>query len=92
MRLKDHFTRNINNKIFTVAEFLDIEKAFDTTWHPGLLLSKLEFSNSLIKFISYFLSKCKFNVLVEGEMSTPREMLAGVPPGSVLSVTLFNIL
>jgi hypothetical protein len=31
--------------------FLDIEKAFDTTWHIGLLhkLSKLEFSTSLIK-------------------------------------------
>jgi hypothetical protein len=36
--------------------FLDIEKAFDATWHPGLLykLSELEFPTSLIKLISSF--------------------------------------
>jgi retron-type reverse transcriptase len=72
---------------------LDIEKAFDTTWHTGLLykLSKLEFSISLIKLISSLLSQRKFRVLFEGEMSTPRVMQAGVPQGSVLSPTLFNM-
>jgi hypothetical protein len=41
------------------AVFLDIEKAFDTTWRSGLLyqLSKLEFSISLIKLIGSFLSQ-----------------------------------
>jgi hypothetical protein len=35
----------------TAAVFLGIEKAFDITWHSGLLykLSKLEFLTSLIK-------------------------------------------
>jgi hypothetical protein len=52
------------------AVFLVIEKAFDSTWHLGLLykLSKLQFSTSLIKLISSFLSKRKFRVSVEGEM------------------------
>jgi hypothetical protein len=56
-----------------VYGFLDIEKAFVTTWHPGFLykLSKLHFSTSLIKLISSFLSNRKFRVLVESEMSTP---------------------
>jgi hypothetical protein len=47
MRLMDHVTLNFNNKMSTAAVFLDIEKAFDTTWHPGLLykLSNLKFSN-----------------------------------------------
>jgi hypothetical protein len=26
---------NFNNKMSMAAVFLDIEKAFDTTWHPG---------------------------------------------------------
>jgi hypothetical protein len=67
--------------------------AFDTTWHPGLLynLSNLKFSASLIKLISLFLSQRKFRVSVEGEISTPRYMQAGVPQGSVLSPTLYNL-
>jgi hypothetical protein len=64
MRLTDHVTLNFNNNISTAAVFLDIEKAFDTTWHPGLLnkLSKLEFSAAIIKLISSFLSNRKFRV------------------------------
>jgi hypothetical protein len=93
MRLTDHLTFNFNNKISTAAVFLDIEKAFDTTWLSGLLykLSKLEFSTNLIKLIGSFLSQRKFRVSVEGEMSTPRVMQAGVPQGSVLSPTLYNL-
>jgi hypothetical protein len=77
----------------TAAVFLDIEKAFDTTWHTGLLykLSKLEFSTNIIKLLSSFLPQRKFKVSVEGVMSTPREMQAGVPQGSFLSPTLFNL-
>jgi hypothetical protein len=37
MRLADHVTRNFNNKMSTAAGFLDIEKAFDTTWYTDLL-------------------------------------------------------
>jgi hypothetical protein len=33
MRLTDHVTCNFNNKMSTAAVLLDIEKAFDTTWH-----------------------------------------------------------
>jgi hypothetical protein len=93
MRLTDHVTPNFNNNLSTAAVFLDIEKAFDTTWHPGLLykLSELEFPTNLIKLISSFLSHRKLRVSVEDEMSTAREMQAGVPQGSVLSPTLYNI-
>jgi hypothetical protein len=92
MRLTGHVTLNFNN-MSTAAVFLGIERAFDTTWHSGLLykLSKLEFSTSLIKFISSFLSQRKFSVSIEGKMPMPREFRAGVPHGSVLSPTLFNL-
>jgi hypothetical protein len=58
-KLTDHVTLNFNNKIFTAAVFLNIEKAFDITWHSGLLykLCKLEFSTSFIKLIDPFPSQ-----------------------------------
>jgi hypothetical protein len=92
MRLTGHATLNFNN-MSTAAVFLDIEKAFDTLWHPGLLykLYKLELSSNLINLINSSLSERQFRASVEGEMSTPRDIKAGVPQGSVLSLTLYNL-
>jgi len=69
----DHVTLNFNN-VSTAAVFLDIVKAFDTTWHAGLLyeLSKLHFPASILKLISSFLFDRKFRV--ESKMSTLREI------------------
>jgi hypothetical protein len=80
MRLTDSVSLNFNNNMSMVAVFLDIGKAFDKTWHLCLLyiLSELKFSISLIKLISSFLSQRKFRILVEGEMSLPRDIQAGV--------------
>jgi hypothetical protein len=91
MNLTDHVTLDFKNYMSTVAVFLDIEKACDTSWHLGLLckFSTLQCSHSLIKLISNFLSQRNFRVLVEGEISTPRDMKAGVPQGSVLSPILY---
>jgi hypothetical protein len=77
----------------TAAVFLHIEKAFDTFWHPGLLykVSKMEFSSNLIKLIRSSVSERKFGVSMEGEMSTPRDIKAGVLQGSILSPTLYNL-
>jgi hypothetical protein len=35
MSLDDHFTLNFNNNMSMAAVFLDVEKAFDKTWHLG---------------------------------------------------------
>jgi hypothetical protein len=37
MWLTDRVTLSFNNNMYTAAVSLDIERAFDTTWHPGLL-------------------------------------------------------
>jgi retron-type reverse transcriptase len=77
----------------TAAVFLDIEKAFDITWHSGLLykLSELSFSTNVIKLISSLLTNRKFKVFVEGEFSTLRNIAAGVPQGSVLAPILYGL-
>jgi hypothetical protein len=77
----------------TAVVFLDIEKAFDTTWHFDLLYnsSGLELSTSFIKLIASFLTGRKFEVLVEGKLSTPRKIAAGVSQGSVLAPVLYSL-
>jgi hypothetical protein len=93
MRLTDHLTLNFNNNMTTAAVFLDIENAFDKIWHIGLLykLSELTFLTSLITLINSFLSQRKFRVSIEDELSSPRNIQAGVPQGSVLSPTLYSL-
>jgi hypothetical protein len=87
MRLTDHF----NNNMSTAAVFLDIEKAFDTTWHLLYKLSELQFPINLIKLIASFLTNRKIKVSVEGELSSPRKVAAGVPQGSVLAPVLYSL-
>jgi hypothetical protein len=63
MRLAHYATLNFNINVSTAAVLLDIERAFDTTCHSGLLyeLSELKFSASLINRITSFLTErtCK---------------------------------
>jgi hypothetical protein len=33
----NHITLNVNSVMSMATVFLDIEKAFDTTWHRGML-------------------------------------------------------
>jgi hypothetical protein len=54
-------------------------------------LSEIKFFTSLIKLISSLLSQRKFRVLVEGEMSAPRDTQVGVPQNSVLTSTLYTL-
>lgn len=73
--------------------FLDVEKSFDTTWHPALLykLSNLQYSTSIIEIRSSFPSSRKFRVSVESEIPTPWETQAGVPHCPILP-SIHNIL
>jgi hypothetical protein len=85
-RLTDYVTLNFSISLSTAAVFLDVEKGFGTTWHPDLLykLAQLQFSASIIKLISAFLSGRTFGNSFEGELSTALKIQAGVPQGFIL--------
>lgn len=70
---------------------LDISKAFDRVWHAGLLakLPMYGIHPSLVTWIGSFLSGRSIQVRLDGVVSRPRSITAGVPQGSVLSPTLF---
>ena len=72
---------------------LDLTSAFDCFRHDALLykMSSLRFPLFLRKIVDSFLSGRMFGIAVGHSSSTVRNMLVGVPQGSVISLTLFNI-
>ena len=76
-----------------VAVFFDLEKAYDTTWKYGILndLHDCGLRGRLPDFISKFLIDREFRVRVGSTLSDLHDQEMGVPQGSILSVTLFNI-
>jgi len=74
-----------------VSVFFDLEKAYDTTWKHGILhdLHMCGLRGRLPEFISNFLASRHFRVRIGSCLSELHVQEAGVPQGSILSVTLF---
>ena len=76
-----------------VAVFFDLEKAYETTWRYGIMkdLHNMGLRGRLPNFIKVFLTDRKFRVRIGRTLSDIQNQEEGVPQGSILSVTLFNI-
>lgn len=77
----------------TVGVFFDLAKAYDTTWRYGILRDMYDMGlrGTLPEYVRRFLSHRRFRVAVNWELSDEHIQVAGVPQGSILSVTLFAI-
>ena len=82
-----------NPPLDTRVDFLDISKAFDRVWHEGLIfkLQSYGITGSLLSLLKDFLSERFQRVLLNGQVSTWENILAGVPQGSILGPLLFLI-
>ena len=75
------------------AIFMDLSKAFDTINHD-LLLAKLKaygFSKQALSFMCSYLKNRRQRVQINNKFSSLKEVIAGVPQGSIDGPLLFNL-
>ena len=92
--VSDFVTDNLNKRNATIAVSLDLEKAFDTTWHEGIIYKMYKvfnFDTNICRILNDYLKERSFYVEHGDENSMLTDICAGVPQGSILAPYLFNI-
>lgn len=90
-RLVDNISTSLEQKQFCSGVFLDVAQAFDRVWHDGLLFKLLFLPSPLFLTLKSFLTNRTFVVRCVDELSNTHPIRAGVPQGSILAPTLYNL-
>jgi len=91
-RINNIIHRAIENKQYCTTAFLDISQAFDKVWHEGLLYKLSTFlPDNMYRILQSYLRNIHFRTKYREAYSSLRQILAGVPQGSVLGPLLYLI-
>lgn len=80
-------------KLKTSVTFVDLSAAYDTVWRQGLMykLAKTISCRNTVELINNMLTNRLLRVFLDNKGSRWRKMNDGLPQGSVLAPTLFNL-
>lgn len=92
-RIKQFIANNKKINKSTGMILLDIEKAFDSVWHDGLIykMIQMRFPVYIIKIIDSFIRKRNFEVYVNKGVSRKVEIPAGLAQGTCISPILYAL-
>ena len=93
VNLIEKITNSLDNMKAVISVFIDLKKAFDTIDHT-ILLQKLNhygIRGIVNQWICSYLTYRKQYVQIKGTKSSLERILCGVPQGSILGPTLFNL-
>ena len=77
--------------------FLDLTAAYDTVWHTGILanltneMERIHLMDSFSRVVQLLLRDQRFRGHMGDDVSAWRRQVIGLPQGSILAPTLFNL-
>ena len=93
LELVDSCTTSLDNKLYTIAVFLDLSKAFDTV-NKNIMLNKLErlgFRGAINSWFDSYLSDRQMFVQINDSKSDIKTINIGLPQGAVSILYLFSL-
>ena len=90
-RFSENIYNQLNKSNSVLSIFIDFSKAFDTVPH-NILLNKLEhygIRHNVLNWFSDYLANRTQSTTFDSQISSPQEIVMGVPQGSVLGPVLF---
>jgi ribonuclease HI len=93
VRLAEGVTDGFQRKQDTGAVFFDMQAAYDTVWHDGLVykLAKLGVRGNMLRTINSFISERRITTRLSNHKSKAIKVADGLPQGAVLSPLLFLV-
>lgn len=93
LKFQDDVVNHLRVQQCTVAVLLDVEKAFDHTYHNGILFKMIQigFDPSMVKMFNSFLTNRVFCVQFKNSITSFGDVNCGVPQGSILAPHIYNI-